>query len=57
MPIVVNTNSAATSASFNLSKANDAFAEALRAYRRVTGLPIPQKMQAACGGLQARFSC
>ena len=29
MPIVVNTNSAATSASFNLSKANDALRRSL----------------------------
>ena len=29
MPIVVNTNSAATSASFNLSKANDALRQSL----------------------------
>ena len=44
MPIVVNTNSAATSASFNLSKANDALRKSLPACPQVTGLQTPQRM-------------
>jgi flagellin len=52
MPIVVNTNSAATSASFNLSKANDALRQSLA--RLSSGNRITQPSEDA-GGLAVAY--
>ena len=46
MPIVVNSNASATSASFNLSRANDSLRKSLEDFRRENGL-ITQRMMRA----------